>query len=349
MPGFWAGREAMRKALRRSAWVVLSAACLVVLGGVWIAVPPSYEVIELPEGKRFAFTILDDTDLATLEKVKPVYDLLNDLGFRTTKTTWVLPTNKPEDSNVGETLDDAAYRDWLLQIQGQGFEIASHGARGGISTREEILDAMRIFDSVFGHDPVIHVNHFFNPDNLYWGRQRLTVPPLRLLYGMHPSTRDFFGQDSTSEYFWGDYVRDNVQYVVSFSFSDLNVLKKNPRMPYHLHQTPYVPWWFHTADGGNVGSFNRLMTPDNLDRLEKEGGVSIVYTHFAAGFVQNGELDSVFVARMTDLSERDGWFVPAGDILDYLRDREGRGDLSFRERWRLETIWFLEKLRTGRT
>ena len=45
---------------------------------------------EFPQGKRFAFTIVDDTDVATVANVKPLYDLLHELGFRTTKTVWPL-------------------------------------------------------------------------------------------------------------------------------------------------------------------------------------------------------------------------------------------------------------------
>jgi len=43
--------------------------------------------IAWPNGKRFAFTIVDDTDWAAVERVKPVYDLLARLGLKTTKTT----------------------------------------------------------------------------------------------------------------------------------------------------------------------------------------------------------------------------------------------------------------------
>lgn len=46
--------------------------------------------IPWPDGKRFAFTIFDDTDHQTLENVPPVYDFLSDLGLRTTKSVWPL-------------------------------------------------------------------------------------------------------------------------------------------------------------------------------------------------------------------------------------------------------------------
>ncbi|MCJ7777683.1 MAG: hypothetical protein MUP16_05150, partial [Sedimentisphaerales bacterium] len=44
--------------------------------------------ISWPNGKDFAFTVFDDTDLATLENVREVYSLLADYGFRTTKLVW---------------------------------------------------------------------------------------------------------------------------------------------------------------------------------------------------------------------------------------------------------------------
>ncbi|MGI6449930.1 MAG: hypothetical protein ACOX3R_06475 [Desulfitobacteriia bacterium] len=42
--------------------------------------------IQWPDGKRFAFTIIDDNDNATVQNNKPIYDLLLALGMKTTKT-----------------------------------------------------------------------------------------------------------------------------------------------------------------------------------------------------------------------------------------------------------------------
>ena len=46
--------------------------------------------IDWPDGKSFAFTVFDDTDNATVERVSPVYALRTDLGLRTTKSVWPL-------------------------------------------------------------------------------------------------------------------------------------------------------------------------------------------------------------------------------------------------------------------
>ena len=44
-----------------------------------------------PDGKRFAFTVFDDTDRATLDNVREVYALLADLGT-VSYTHLTLPT-----------------------------------------------------------------------------------------------------------------------------------------------------------------------------------------------------------------------------------------------------------------
>ena len=88
-----------------------------------------------PGGARFAFTFVDDTDNATVENVKPVYDLLTECGLRTTKTVRVYP---PRDTFRGQSLEDASYLAFVRALQRRGFEIALHGVGSGAFTREEI-------------------------------------------------------------------------------------------------------------------------------------------------------------------------------------------------------------------
>ena len=46
--------------------------------------------MDFPGVKRFAFTVFDDTDHATVRNTAPVYALLEELGI-TTKSVWVYP------------------------------------------------------------------------------------------------------------------------------------------------------------------------------------------------------------------------------------------------------------------
>jgi hypothetical protein len=46
-----------------------------------------------------------------------------------------------------------------------------------------------------------------------------------------------------------------------------------------------------------------------------------MYTHFADGFCQNGELSEKFKKQMKRLSKKSGWFVPASTLLDFLKKK----------------------------
>ena len=126
--------------------------------------------IAWPNGKDFAFTIVDDTDGSTMENVPPVYALLADLGFRTTKSIWVLDG----DPRAGLACDDRRYRDWAVGLQEQGFEIALHNVSSVTSSRERTIQGLDRFRDIFGADPAVHVNHDRCGENMYWGSARVS-------------------------------------------------------------------------------------------------------------------------------------------------------------------------------
>ena len=72
--------------------------------------------ISWPNNKKFAFTIFDDTDRANLKDIQLVYEYLDTLGFKTTKSVWVIKGNRPHESS-GVTCDDKMYLDWLLGLK----------------------------------------------------------------------------------------------------------------------------------------------------------------------------------------------------------------------------------------
>jgi hypothetical protein len=120
-------------------------------------------------------------------------------------------------------------------------------------------------------------------------------------------------------------------------------------MPYHDPQRPYVNFWFSASDGGNVTLFNRLLLKDNVDRLAREGGICIVYTHFGNGFVSSdGTVNGDTMERLQYLASKNGYFVPVRKLLDYMRESQKRGqDLGMKERIRLNAQWTLEKFIHG--
>jgi hypothetical protein len=292
--------------------------------------------LTFPEGKRFAFTIMDDTDVATLENVGPMYRLLDQLGFRTTKTVW--PVGCPEgspDFGTSATLEDAAYLDFVRDVERRGFEIAYHGATMESSVRERTLRAFERYRALFGGPPVVFANHACNRENLYWGVQRLDSRLLRALYARVTGRTDPFSQGHVpgSAWWWGDLAGE-MTYVRNLTFDEINLARINPSMPYHDPRRPLVKWWFSASDAENVEEFNELIAPAAQDRLEQEGGVCIVATHLGKGFATSGGVHPETHELLERLAAKPGWFVPVGELLDWLRERR-RGDSSLPQaEWR---------------
>jgi hypothetical protein len=118
-------------------------------------------------------------------------------------------------------------------------------------------------------------------------------------------------------------------------------------MPYQDNTKPFVNYWFASSDGNNVDVFNKCIADKNQDRLEEEGGACIMYTHFADGFCQNGELSEKFKKQMKRLSKKSGWFVPASTLLDFLKKENKTHIINEKQRTALEWKWLFDKLILG--
>ena len=100
------------------------------VAAVWLFHRSGAPAVSFPDGKRFAFTIVDDTDMASLERLRPVYGVLEKYGLRTTKTVWVMESNdETNPANRGESLRNPAYREFISDLSRKGFEIALHELR----------------------------------------------------------------------------------------------------------------------------------------------------------------------------------------------------------------------------
>ena len=298
--------------------------------------------LPFPEGRRFAFTIMDDTDVATLENVGPVYRMLDALGFRTTKTVW--PVGCPEGSrnfSSSATLEDIPYLEFVQWLRSRGFEIAYHGATMETSTRERTERAFARFRELFGGPPRVYANHSYNRENLYWGAGRLDNPLLRALYARVDNRAEdqYQGHVEGSPLWWGDLAAE-MTYVRNLTFNEINLCRINPSMPYRDPRRHVVPWWFSASDAEGVHEFNRLLSPAAQDRLEAEGGVCLVATHLGKGFAPDGVVNPETRRLLERLAAKPGWFVPVGELLDWLRSvRKGSDDLPAHEWRRMQWRW----------
>src|SRR5262249_20211887 len=169
--------------------------------------------------------------------------------------------------------------------------------------------------------PRTQTNHAENRDNLYWGPERIGISPLRLTLRLADAVRTRPGSQghiAGSSYFWGDICRMHLSYVRNFSFREINLERVNPTMPYHDPARPFVNFWFTSSEGADVQSFCKTIAEAEQDRLEEEGGVCIMYSHFPQGFYVDGRIDPRFRRLMTRLAGKNGWFVPVATLLDHL-------------------------------
>jgi len=300
--------------------------------------------IHWPDGKDFAFTIFDDPDLDTVENVAAIYSLLGDLGFRTTKAVWPI-RGKGKPKIGGATCEDEHYLKWILHLKDRGFEIALHNVTYHTSTREETVHGLEAFNRLFGHYPHSMANHSGCKEGIYWGNARLSGLQKLVYNALHLSMHNVHeGHVGSSPLFWGDLCRERIRYVRNFTYGQINTLKACPWMPYYDPERPFVNYWFAASEGPKIDSFNAMISEDNQDRLANEGGACIMYTHFASGFMENGETNIRFKTLMERLSKMNGWFVPVQSLLDHILSARGPYTISSHERNWIERKWLVHKM-----
>jgi hypothetical protein len=308
--------------------------------------------ISWPDGKQFAFSVFDDTDLTAPGNFEAVYDLLASLGMRTTKSVWPATGNDLQARSAhGSTCDDPEYVRTVLQLQQAGFEIGYHNSYYEGLPRERILEALERFKTLFGAYPASMANHAESSEGIYWGYDRVS-DLVKLIYrimlrrfGANPHQ----GHLVESPYFWGDLCQQRIRYVRNFVFGEIDTLAVCPEMPYHDPRRPFVQAWFAASNGQVLSSCLDLLTERNQDRLEESGGACIVYTHFGSGFQHGHKVDERFELLIRRIAGKNGWFVPVSTLLDHIRAQRGLRTLSDAERRRLEWRWFAHKLVAGRT
>jgi len=309
-----------------------------------------HKKINWPNNKKFAFTIFDDTDRSNLKDSKIIYEYLEELGFKTTRSVWMLKDDDNSEEK-GVTCENNLYLDWLLEIKNKGFEIGYHNATCNSSKRQSTKEALDKFIKVFGQKPNVMANHSENKENIYWGSQRLSGNR-KIIYNILTflkKNKYYEGHKKSSPYFWGDFCKEYISYVRNFVFSDINTLKCCPYMPYKDLTKPYVNSWFASSEGNNVEMFTKCISNKNQDQLEIEGGACIMYTHFADGFCENGKLSEKFKVQMKRLSKKNGWFVPVSSLLEFLKKQNTTQIINKNQISKLEWKWLFDKLILGST
>ena len=294
-----------------------------------------------PSNAEFAFTILDDTDDTTVANGRPVYDLLCDLGMRTTKTVWAVDT-VPENQGpyfAAETLSDPNYLEWVHLLSAEGFEIAFHNATMGSSLRSDTINALDFLKNEFDQDIRLHCNHGQNRENLYWGVERYSSLTLRRalnLFARFRTLPKFEGNNPDSPYYWADVANEQISYIRAFTFRKLNCAKMIPGRPFHDSDKMHKPLFFNTVEASDVAVFNKFINKSSIDKLRNQNGWAIISTHLGKRFYRNNCLDPEFRKSMEYLASLPGWFVPVSQLLDFVGDEVGSHEITKLERTKME-------------
>jgi len=270
--------------------------------------------------------------------------------MRTTKSIWVFADGE-NPTNKGMTCEEPAYREWLFNLQAQGFEIGLHNIAAGTSKRERISQGLETYRSLFGRENAVYTNHVGCLDNIYWGQYRVSSWRRKvynaLTRGQHRHIS--YGHKRKSQHFWGDLCQQHVRYARNFVFNELNALNICPEMPYHDPQRPFVNFWFVSTNAGKIGSFLNRFTQKNMDRLIQQGGLCIAYVHFGRGFVRDKQVCPQVRKSLESIAAQNGWFAPVSTVLDFLRKDQTRQERTINsERLsQLETRWLLNKMLHG--
>jgi hypothetical protein len=233
-----------------------------------------------PHPYRAGFCITDDTDAATFEQVKAVYDFLLSRNFRTTKTVWAFkPMDRcgippvPDSTLRGITLEDQRYLEYCRRLHDSGFEICLHGASAGNNPREYTLQAFDFLERHIGPSDTF-ICHSKNADNLYWEDRVTSLPVFRWLLKRY-SRHSCSGEVESSPFFWGDICKEKISQVRLFRTRGIDTLKSNPSMPCFDPRKPYVNGWFAAT--------KRRIIDCAADRareaLKRDYGLTVLYQY----------------------------------------------------------------------
>lgn len=279
-------------------------------------------VLWAPHPFRAGFCITDDTDAATLESVRLVYDFLASIGLKASKTVWAFTPAEPcgipplPDSMLrGVTLEDRNYAAYCDGLAARGFEICLHGASAGNNRRERTERALALVAERFGR-PGTYICHSKNAENLYWHEKVAPRGPAQALLKLASRYR-CSGADPSSPYFWGDLCLEHVAHIRLFRTRNVNTLADNPSMPYHDPEKPFVRSWF----GATKRSLADCTSDAALARLRAEHGLCVLYQYLHRyADLANHRVAPRFQADAERLmAAGDIWVETTSRIMDRLR------------------------------
>jgi len=148
--------------------------------------------------------------------------------------------------------------------------------------------------------------------------------------------------------FGGIYVKKRLIILEILYFLRLTFLRLHLTFCISGHPLNMLIIGYISTEAPDIESFSKLLTVENISKLESDNGVCIIYTHFGNGFVKDGILDERFKSIISYLAARNGWYVPASELLDYIQKHNNKiTTLSYFQEFYLSFKWLVWKLFHG--
>lgn len=276
-----------------------------------------------PDGCRFAFTIVHDADSAYSARLAPLFDVFDDLGFRITASAFAFWASWARNGSIWSEwrqasaftapiavpLCDPTERRFYQRLASRGHEVALHSPSDTSNTPAEIADAFELYKSTFDRYPAVYTEHSSRSNKDAQSNE-----------GSDPAS-PYYCRDLLLEYdpwIWVDGpggLRDDddgKHFEIPPTASPLN---HHANQQYGLGKA-FVRTGRWTR--GNGDGFLESYSEENIDTLERDGGMALVYTHLDDGWLEPGtrRMRADLETRLRYLAGKPGWFAPAGEILE---------------------------------
>jgi peptidoglycan/xylan/chitin deacetylase (PgdA/CDA1 family) len=290
-----------------------------------------WSISPFPNGYSFAFTIVHDADAAYSRRLEPLFEVFDEFGLKITATVFTFWADwaengkiwrewKDRDNGNGEfvaphsvPLVDDKEREFYLRLKASGHEIGMHTPSDTSNTRADVIRAFEYFKKVFGRYPRVYVEHAVTRNKEAQASE-----------GSKPQSKHFITDllNSYEPWVWVDDdcgVPDKHQK----RFYDILAVNGSPfntvaAARYGIAKAFLRTGRWREADGDGFLSW---YSEENIDALEQDRGLALVYMHLDSKWldVEARKMRTPIKERLRYLASKNGWFVPAGVILDRVR------------------------------